>query len=166
MPKGLFNKIVLFAGLAVDEIEIEKAIEELGLGHRVKRVSNLTNEELTALFQLADLSVMPNLNVEGDFEGFGLVALEAASNGTLLVGARIEGITTAIEDGVNGILIPSQSESLWVEKIKSLLKDEVGLKNLSEEFQKNTLSHSFSWEKMVQAYYDIFVEVSKQERIL
>ncbi len=120
LPKSLFDKIVLFAGLAVDEIEIERAIEELKLASRVKRISNLSNAELTALIQLADLSVMPNVKVEGDFEGFGLVALEAASNGTLLVGAGIEGITTAIENGVNGILLPSENASIWVDKIQEL----------------------------------------------
>lgn len=161
LPQKLFNKIVLFAGLAVDEIEIERAIRELNLGHRVQRVSNLTNDQLTALIQLADLSVMPNLPVKGDFEGFGLVALEASSNGTLLVGAGIEGITTAIEDGVNGILLPSQETEIWVRKVTALLSDEARLKSLSEEFQRNTLSHSFSWEQMVQEYYDIFVQAGK-----
>ena len=161
LPTRLYNYLVLFAGLAVDEVEIEESISQLKLSDRVKRISGLSNEELGALIQLADLSVMPNLQVVGDFEGFGLVALEAASNGTLLVGAGIEGITTAIKDGENGILLPSGAAAVWVDKITELLSDEALLNELSTQYQQNTLAHSFSWERMAQEYYEVFMQVSK-----
>jgi glycosyltransferase involved in cell wall biosynthesis len=166
LPKGLYQKLVLFAGLAVDEVEIEEAVAQLGLGERVKRISGLSNEELTALIQLADLSVMPNVKVEGDFEGFGLVALEASSNGTLLIGAGIEGITTAIEDGVNGVLLPSGDEIAWVATITELLADHEQLEVLSQLYQQNTLAHSFSWARMVQGYDEIFMQIALKNKKL
>ncbi|WP_258104785.1 glycosyltransferase family 4 protein [Marinoscillum sp. MHG1-6] len=164
LPKRLFDFLVLFAGLAVDEVEIVDAIKEFKLSDRVRRVSHLSNEELTQLIQLADISVMPNVKVEGDFEGFGLVALEAASNATMCVAAGIEGITTAIEDGVNGILLPSGDDELWVKRLEGLLDDEDKLNEMSMTFQQNTLKQSYSWGQMVEEYYDIFKQVAQKGR--
>lgn len=159
LPKSIFRQMVLFAGLAIDELEIEQTIDELGLQNRVKRISNLSYQELNALVQLADISVMPNIKFEGDFEGFGLVALEAASNGTVCVAAGIEGIKTAIEDGKNGILLESGNKEIWVDKINALLSDPDELKRLSLKYQKHTLEHSFSWDQMTNEYLRVFEKV-------
>lgn len=164
LPSSLFEKLVLFAGLGVDELEIQQAIENHQLHERVKRISNLTYLELNALIQLADLSVMPNVSIAGDFEGFGLVALEAVSNGTLCVAAGIEGITTAIEDGKNGILLESGNAEMWKEEIETLLGDKEKLNALALQYQKYNLEHSYSWNQMVDAYFDIFVRTAKQNQ--
>jgi glycosyltransferase involved in cell wall biosynthesis len=162
LPTSLFNKLVLFAGLSTDDVEIEKAISDVALQSRVKRISGLKYSELNALVRLADISVMPNIKVEGDFEGFGLVALEAVSNGTLCVAAGVEGITTAIEDGKNGILLPSQDAQAWTDKIAGLLNNPTEVKQLSETYQKYNLEHSFSWAQMVDGYYEIFMNITRK----
>ncbi|MEP4533075.1 MAG: glycosyltransferase family 4 protein [Cyclobacteriaceae bacterium] len=163
LPASLFEKIVLFAGLAVDDVEIEAAIKELCLDDRVKRISGLKYSELNDLVRSADISVMPNLSIPGDFEGFGLVALEAVSNGTLCIAAGIEGITTAIEDGKNGVLLESRNPEIWKNKIESFLDKPDELIALSGQYQKYNLEHSFSWSQMVDAYYDIFVKIAGQK---
>ncbi|MEP0936282.1 MAG: glycosyltransferase family 4 protein [Cyclobacteriaceae bacterium] len=165
LPASLFEKIVLFAGLAVDDVEIEAAIKELCLEDRVKRISGLKYSELIDLVRSADISVMPNLSVKGDFEGFGLVALEAVSNGTLCIAAGIEGITTAIEDGKNGVLLESGNPTVWKNKIEHFFNKPDELIALSDEYQKYNLEHSFSWGKMVDAYYDIFVKIADQKKM-
>lgn len=163
LPAPLFNNLVLFAGLSIDEVEIEKAVTELSLQDRVKRISNLTYEELNALIQLADISVMPNVKVEGDFEGFGLVALEAVSNGTLCIASGIEGITSAVENDKNGILLESENKEAWVARIGDLVREPEELKSLSEKYKSFNLEHSFSWSKMVDEYYHIFKNVAREK---
>ncbi|MFY0598806.1 MAG: glycosyltransferase family 4 protein [Cyclobacteriaceae bacterium] len=163
LPKSIFNYLVLFAGLAVDELQIERAIRDLKLEQRVKRISGLSYGELNDLIQLADISVMPNLEVNGDFEGFGLVALEAVSNGTLCVASDVEGIATAIEHGKNGILLESANQRQWVDAITNFLEHPDDLKSLTEKFQKYTLEHSYSWDRMVNEYYDVFGEIVNKQ---
>jgi glycosyltransferase involved in cell wall biosynthesis len=162
LPKDIFNNLVLFTGLSTDELEIELAIQELSLHDRVKRINHLSYEELNALVELADISVMPNVKVEGDFEGFGLVALEAVSNGTLCVASEIEGITSAIENGKNGILVEASNKEAWLSKIRSLLQDPAQLSHLSEQYRTYNLEHSFSWKRMVDEYYNIFSSIAKK----
>lgn len=164
LPKSLFEKLVLFAGLATDEPEIEQTIADLGLANRVKRISGLNNLEVQQIIGLADLSVMPNLRVAGDFEGFGLVALEAAANGTLVVASGIEGITSAIEHNKNGILLESGQSDEWVRTIDYLLQNPAILASKTREFQQYTLTHSFSWDQMTDAYFAIFTDLVNKRK--
>lgn len=161
LPKSIFRYLVLFAGLATDELEIKEAIASLGLENRVRRISHLSYQELNSLIRLADISVMPNIKVEGDFEGFGLVALEAASNGTLCIASGIEGITTAIQDGENGILLPSEDKLAWVNRIKNLLENPDELASITKKYQQNTHANSFTWTKMTAEYLKVFEQVVK-----
>ena len=159
LPEGLFQKLVLFAGLATDEVEIKRAVEEYGFNNRVARISGLSNEEVGEVIRLARISIMPNVKVEGDYEGFGLVALEAVSNGTLCVAAGIEGITSAIEHNKNGILVSSGNAEEWVRTLTYLLGHQEVIYSKSLEFQKYNLEHSFSWDRMAEEYFNIFTKL-------
>ncbi len=51
------------------------------------------------------MHVFPVIEIPGDVEGFGMVAIEAASQGVPTVAFRVGGIPDAIADGVSGRLI-------------------------------------------------------------
>lgn len=106
---------------------------------------------------------MPNIKVEGDAEGFGLVALEATLRKTPVLASGIEGITEAIKDEKNGYLLPSENAEAWVEKIHELLQNPELLTEKGEEFQRFTLAN-YSWTKMANGYVEIFKKVIEKER--
>jgi D-inositol-3-phosphate glycosyltransferase len=60
----------------------------------------LPQQELANWYVAADVTVVPSYN-----ESFGLVAVEAQACGTPVVAARVGGLTTAVADGVSGVLI-------------------------------------------------------------
>jgi phosphatidylinositol alpha-1,6-mannosyltransferase len=93
--------------------------------------------------------------VEGDEEGFGLVALEASMRGTYVLASGIEGITDAVIDGQNGSLLPSGDAQAWAEKIRTLLSDKAKLNMLSEQGKSFTRAN-YSWEFMVDGYREVF----------
>ena len=103
---------------------------------------------------------MPNQHIEEDFEGFGLVALEAAVRGLPCLAAEVDGIPSAIQDGKNGYLLPALSETKWSEKIDSLLQMKE-LAAVGKNYQKNILDQNYSWEKMAQAYKLEFKKLTK-----
>ncbi|HHU26333.1 MAG TPA: glycosyltransferase family 4 protein, partial [Bacteroidales bacterium] len=107
------------------------------------------------VFSLADLFVMPNIHVEGDEEGFGLVALEASIRGTYVLASNMEGITEAVIDGKNGSLMPSEDAEAWANKIEKLLSDKPKLEAMAKEGQKFT-DENFCWNKMVLGYKAVF----------
>lgn len=73
---------------------------------------------IVQILKASEAFVMPNIKVEGDMEGFGLVALAAILAGTVVFAAGHEGITDAIHHQSNGFLLPSGDVQQWVTSIK------------------------------------------------
>lgn len=148
-----WNDLHLFLGTPTDDAELETLLEETPGVYHLGRVPF---DDLMSLYSLADLFVMPNIQVEGDQEGFGLVALEASVRGTWVVAAGIEGITEAVREGHNGTLLPSADPEAWVEEIGRLLSlPPAELASLGRRGQAYTIEH-FSWERMVEGYREVF----------
>lgn len=96
---------------------IQSAITAHGLDHRVRLLGRLSEGNLLKLYRGADLFIMPNVPVEGDMEGFGVVMLEAGLCGLPSIAADIEGILDVITDGVNGQLVASGDAQGFVDAI-------------------------------------------------
>ncbi|WP_051337283.1 glycosyltransferase family 4 protein [Leisingera daeponensis] len=74
------HHLVLVGGAGWDSGEIARALAAPALRNRVHRLGYVSDPELRALYQAADLYVHPSL-----FEGFGLPVLEAMASGTPVV---------------------------------------------------------------------------------
>lgn len=85
--------------------EIEMKIDELGMRDRVHVRTNITDEELPAVYRSADVFVMPSTKSTTDREGFGIVYIEAALFGVPSIAVRQPGVDEAIVDGETGWLI-------------------------------------------------------------
>ena len=145
------------AGDGPEAESIRQAVSETGLGHRVRLLGRVSEDELEALYRGADLFVMPNVPVPGDMEGFGVVMLEAGMNGLPTVGARLEGIAEVIEDGANGYLIPSGDAEGFRSRVGGLVSDPTALEALSERAFRYT-RETFSWEAVADEYVETMRE--------
>ena len=122
-------------------------IKKLNLQQRVFLLGKTSNRILKLSYNSADLFVMPNIKVEGDAEGFGIVAIEAGSCGLPVIASNMEGIKDAVINGKTGWLVKSGDAKGFIEKIKlkPLKKDKV-----MEEVKKN-----FEWDKIVERYLEV-----------
>lgn len=159
LPKSLSFQLSLIFGLSTDETEVMKALEKPELKDRAFFVGKIPFAEMMQTLKAADLFIMPNIKAEGDAEGFGLVALEAAVCGLPVVAAGIEGITDAVIEGKNGWLVPSKDAQAWKEKITQLLSDKKELKAFGKKAQEYTVEN-FSWKKMCDGYISVFKKIS------
>jgi len=158
LPQKWLSEIDLFLGASSDEQRIIELLQKNEYKDRVIQTGALPYEKMMALLTLADIFVMPNIRVEGDAEGFGLVALEATLRKTPVLASGIEGITEAIHDEKNGYLLPSKNAEIWTKKIHELLKNPKQLTEKGKQFQHYTLAN-FSWEKMTDGYIEIFKKI-------
>ena len=115
-------------------------------------ITDASDKELNMCYMNADVFVMPNIRVENDMEGFGLVAIEASLAGNMVIAANVDGISTAVIEGKNGYLVESQNKDVFLEKIKNILS-ETNKEKMREEiawFTKN----NFDWSIVVKKYED------------
>jgi glycosyltransferase involved in cell wall biosynthesis len=96
---------------------------------------------------------MPNINVPGDIEGFGLVLLEASTCALPVVAADTEGIRDAVVDGKNGVLVPSGDAAAFQHEIGRFLADPAGAKQFGAESRDFTLA-TYQWDKIADRYIE------------
>jgi glycosyltransferase involved in cell wall biosynthesis len=162
LPDRIAHLIVLLLGLGIDEIDVHQALQKPEIRNRAFYLGKLPFEDMVQVLKHSDMFVMPNIKVIGDAEGFGLVALEAAVNGTPVLASAMEGITCAVIDGRNGFLVPPENESAWIEKIHSLLSDRSHLRKFGEEAMNYTVTN-YAWRKMVDGYISVFKKYHFQQ---
>ncbi|MCH7316958.1 MULTISPECIES: glycosyltransferase family 4 protein [Acinetobacter] len=104
----------------------------------------VTDQELSSLFYLSSIHIFPVKHITNDPEGFGMVAIEAATHGIPTIGFATGGVIDAVEQQKSGFLVESNNYQ--------------ELSNVVTQFlQKNTLidrdtcqdyAEKFSWNNM------------------
>lgn len=121
---------------------------------QVQYEGKASNIKLAALIREADIVVMPNIQSPGsdDAEGFGLVAVEAASMGAILVAARLQGITDAVIEGKTGQLVSPGDAPEWVRTINRLLQEPSTDKLRRRQLASQVCRDTFSRERLGLAF--------------
>ncbi|HSB40231.1 MAG TPA: glycosyltransferase [Methylomirabilota bacterium] len=87
-----------------------------GLDRRVRFLRAQPQRRLRLFYAAADATVMPSY-----YESFGMVALEAMACGSPVVASRVGGLTTTVQDGVTGRLVPEGDPAALAAAITPLL---------------------------------------------
>lgn len=91
---------------------------------------------------------------DGDFEGLGLVLLEAQSYGVPVIGSRSGGIPETFEDGVTGILVEEQDIEELSRAIIKLKDNKILQKNLSAN-TRSFLERRFGYSNTINKYIEL-----------
>lgn len=133
---------------------IQRAIDRHDLSPRVRHLGRVSNDTLAHLYRGADLFVMPNVPVENDMEGFGIVLLEAGQCGTPAVAAELEGIQDVITDGVNGHLVPPEGPDGFLDAIEFYRGAPEALDTAAERALQHTEA-TFGWPAVADTYLSV-----------
>lgn len=85
--------------------ELGNMIRDLGLTDRAVIVGRKTDEELLDLYHDAGLFILVSYSEAKNFEGFGIVFLEANACGVPVLTSRDGGMRDYVVDGVNGMYV-------------------------------------------------------------
>ena len=96
-------------GIGDDLDYLQGLAHELDVEHRVHFLGHVSYEDLPRWYSACDLFAMPNRDIDGDSEGFGLVFLEAAASGKPAVAGRAGGTGSAVVDGETGLRVDGEN---------------------------------------------------------
>jgi D-inositol-3-phosphate glycosyltransferase len=102
-------------------------------------------------YRAADLVVVPSHS-----ESFGLVALEAQACGVPVVAASVGGLTTAVADGVSGVLVDGHDPEQWAKVLADLLWAPAALEHLAAGARRH--AERFSWDRTVTELLAAYTE--------
>lgn len=125
--------------------EILAAIQDTGLENHVKLLGRVDDTTLTLAYFAADLHVFPVLDLPGDVEGFGMVAIEAAAHGLPTVAFGVGGVGDAVADGLSGWLVQPADYSAMSSRIVAALRDETRLAT-QQGNSCRTHASGFTWD--------------------
>lgn len=142
---------------------METRITSLHLNDHVVLLGRVDDDTLRAAYHVSDLFVMPNIPVQNDIEGFGLVALEAAAAGRYVVASRLDGIPEAIVPGENGTLLDPLDSEAFASTVLDLLADDKGREALGRRAREFVHNH-YSWDIVARRYQQVFTRVIQSHR--
>lgn len=151
VPRLPDEYVYVICGSGPMQEEIQHAIERHSLEGRVIPLGRVTGEPLHTLYSTADLLIMPNIPVENDMEGFGLVAMEAASCGTPVIAADMEGMKDSVIPGTTGIRVTPESPSAFIDAI-----EDVAETLPSRDEIRSYVVEEFGWDAQAGRYTDLF----------
>jgi glycosyltransferase involved in cell wall biosynthesis len=143
------NYVYLIIGGGPEEESIHNTINTNKLNDRVFLLGKISDEKLKIIYHTADLFVMPNIKVDNNMEGFGIVAIEASSTGLPVIASDMEGISNAVINGKTGRLVKSKNIKAFMEAIKSKIK-------FNKTRVSITTKENFSWNVIGKMYIKNF----------
>jgi D-inositol-3-phosphate glycosyltransferase len=130
---------------------------ELGIDDLVRFVPTVTQPGLADWYAAASVVCVPSHN-----ESFGLVAIEAQACGTPVVAARVGGLSTAVSDGVTGILVDGHDPDDYASAVHRLLTDP----GLREAMSQKAVRHAegFGWDVTAERTLAVYEEAIESRR--
>jgi L-malate glycosyltransferase len=132
-------------------------LEELAkhLGIRDKIIFTGFRQDALQVLRAFDVFVLSSL-----WEAFAIVILEAMALGKPVVATNIGGMPEAIDEGVNGFLVPPRDPEKIASRILDLLNDDALRHRMGQEGKKK-VHDRFSIENMVEKVEQVYLSVMK-----
>ncbi len=133
--------------------ELEKLIKSLDLDGRVRMTGWVPHDQLPEYLSMADLFISTP-----DFEGLGIVFIEALASGVPTIGSNVGGILDVIEDGRNGLLVAPGDLPALASAMTRLLADEELRRRFTQEGLA-TVQAKFRWESVYEQTAAIYQDM-------
>jgi phosphatidylinositol alpha-mannosyltransferase len=127
----------------------EKWIKNQGL-EDVIFIGYVSEDDKPRYYKTADIYCSPATSRES----FGIVLLEAMAVGKPVVASNIDGYSSVLTHGVEGLLIPPRNSDELARALISLLRDEPMRQQMGTKGR--TSAQQYSWERIAQRVVDFY----------
>jgi glycosyltransferase involved in cell wall biosynthesis len=146
------NKYYLFiaGGFGPDTNKIKYFINHYGLKNNISFKQNLLNSEISSLLKSSKFFCLFSKEINREFEGFGIVFLEAMFSKNIILSSTHGGIQNIIHSGKNGYLFDIKKKDVVaniIKKIEFISKNKNEKKKIIDQAYSSSLN--FSWDKNI-----------------
>ena len=134
--------------------EIRSIANHLNISNRVEFTGAVTPEQKNSLLGHALFVCTPSR-----YEGWGIVAIEAAAAAKAVIGTDIPGLSDAIRADETGLLVPPENPQALASTMNRLLSDPILRKRLGTAGRK--WAAQFTWDRTAQAQEEVYLKVVK-----
>jgi len=143
------NVHYVLIGIGEDDEYLTGLAAELGVSKHVHLLGHVSPEDLPRWYNACDVYVMPNRDINGDTEGFGMVYLEAAACGKPAIAGKTGGTGSAVIDGVTGLRVDGENLDEAVAALSRLLVDHDYATLLGKQGHSRAIT-DFAWEAVAK----------------
>jgi phosphatidylinositol alpha-1,6-mannosyltransferase len=112
-------------------------------------MGKVTEDTRNKLFHASDLFIMPNVEVDGDVEGFGIAAIEAGCCGLPIIASDVQGLKEAVLDGRTGFLVAAGNTEGFLGSIRKM--------DLDRDAVRSLVIETYDWRRIYQRYRDVLM---------
>jgi phosphatidylinositol alpha-1,6-mannosyltransferase len=142
--------LYVIVGEGEERPRLERLIAELQLECHVQMLGELQDQPLVEAYQQCDLFVLPNRDVAGDIEGFGMVLLEAQACGRAVIAGDSGGTAETMQPNISGLILDCTQPKTLEHSIPELLLDTECRRAMGRAGRTWTEAH-FAWPALAQA---------------
>jgi phosphatidylinositol alpha-1,6-mannosyltransferase len=162
MLRALPRLLTLFPDLLYVQVgegwerpRLEQLVDELGLTDAVQFRGARDDQDLVRCYQQCDLFALPNRQVGWDFEGFGIVLLEAQASGKPVLAGASGGTSEAMQVPDTGVILDCTTPGSLAEGVARLLADRPRLAQMGARARAWAVER-FDWSVMVAEAVRLF----------
>lgn len=133
-----FDVHYAIVGIGDDWDHLQSLAREHGVSDRLHLLGHVEPADLPRWYNACELFAMPNRDIAGDTEGFGLVFMEANACGKPVIAGRAGGTGSAVEDGRNGLRVDGEDVGAVEAGIAALLSDPIDARRMGDYGRERT----------------------------
>ena len=154
--EGMALRYVI-AGIGEDAEYLDALIAEHQLQAVVHRIGAVNESDLPRWLNACDVFAMPNREINGDNEGFGMVFIEAAACGKPSLAGEAGGTGSAVLHRQTGLRVDGESLEAVAAGLCSLLtQPTLGLEFGQHAYQR--VKREFAWERVADKTRQLSVQ--------
>ncbi|TXH80178.1 MAG: colanic acid biosynthesis glycosyltransferase WcaL [Rhizobium sp.] len=143
--------------------KLKALADTLGIADRITWKGALAQEDVLAHYRQADIFALAcRVAADGDRDGLPNVLVEASSQRLLCVSTNVSGVPELLEDGVNGLVVPSEDPPALAAALESAIRTPALRLRLAEAAERRVRDH-FDYHSSIRQLTRLFEEQWQKE---
>lgn len=147
--------LYVIVGSGECEVELVEQTANLNLQTQVQMKNGLSDDDMISCYQQCDLFILPNITIENDIEGFGMVIVEAQACGKPVVAGDSGGTKETMIEGRTGKIIDCNDPRILADFLCDLLDARDSLSEMGNCGRDHVVAH-LDWVAHVEKAEVIF----------